>query len=440
VGCSVVLDVGKTSAKLCAIDASGAVLFEQRRTNATVAAPPYPHLDTEAIFDWAVQGLARIAADHEIAAIVPVAHGACAALVAGDALALPVLDYEFEGVSEIDAEYEPLARDFANTRSPRLPAGLNLGRQLFWLERRFPAEFARVTDILLWPQYWAWRLSGAKGTEITSLGCHTDLWQPEARAFSRLARERGWAERFPKIVPAWQRTGRVLAGIHDSNASYLVHRRSRGDAPFTVVSTGTWFVCMARGVPMERLHAERDMLANVDAHGDPVACARFMGGREYESIVAVDGLTERPTALDAEAVMASRALALPCFAAQGGPFREHAGRIEGALPSGPRARAALASLYLALVTDHCLDLLGAQGDVIVEGPFATNVAYCNALAGLRAPQPVLASLDVSGTTAGAALLAAWPDSRARPRTTACDSISTAALDVYRRSWRAKHAW
>jgi sugar (pentulose or hexulose) kinase len=269
VGCTVVLDVGKTSAKLCAVDASGKVLSEQRRANATLPGPPYPHLDTEAIFEWAVEGLARIAADREIDAIVPVAHGACAALMAGDALALPVLDYEFEGVSEVDAEYEPLARDFAATRSPRLPAGLNLGRQLFWLERRFAGEFARVTDVLLWPQYWSWRLSGAKCTEVTSLGCHTDLWRPEARAFSRLARERGWAERFPPLVPAWQRTGRVLAGIHDSNASYLVHRAGRAAEPWSVVSTGTWFVCLAHGAPLERLDAGRDMLANVDAYGDP---------------------------------------------------------------------------------------------------------------------------------------------------------------------------
>lgn len=434
-GCTVVLDVGKTSAKLCAVDASGKLIAEQRRANAVLPGPPYPHLDAEAIFDWAVEGLARIAADSEIGAIVPVAHGACAALLAGDALALPVLDYEFDGVSEVDGEYEPLARNFSATRSPRLPAGLNLGRQLFWLERRFPAEFASVTDILLWPQYWAWRLSGAKLAEVTSLGCHTDLWQPEAGAFSRLARERGWTGLFPKIVPAWQRTGRVLAGIHDSNASYLVHRSSRGDAAFTVVSTGTWFVCMAHGAALERLDPARDMLANVDAHGDPMACARFMGGHEYAAIAGTEDLALRPSALDAEAVIASRALALPCFAPQGGPFRDRAGRIEGSLASTPRARAALASLYLALVTDHCLDLLGARGDVIVEGRFATNLAYCSALAGLRAPQPVVASVDATGTIAGAALLAGWPGSTSPARATKCDSIQHAGLGDYRRLWR-----
>ncbi len=373
-GSSVVLDVGKTNAKLVAFDEAGRVQLELRRPSAVLAGPPYPSLDADGVFEWAVEGLARMAADRDVRAIVPVAHGAAAALVAGDALALPVLDYEFDGVGEFDAEYEPLARDFARTHSPRLPAGLNLGRQLFWLERVFPAEFARTTDILLCPQYFAWRLSGAKHAEPTSLGCHTDLWQPEARAFSRFARERGFAARFPPLVPAWTRVGAirpelahatgvredcaVLAGVHDSNASYLAQLARRRDR-FTVVSTGTWFVCLARGAKLERLRPDCDMLANVDVYGDPVATARFMGGRMHEAL--------RARGLSAEAAAAE----------------------------------------LARETGRCLDRLGAEGELIVEGPFARDAAYCAALAALRAPQVVTRSADATGTLAGARILVEW---------------------------------
>lgn len=358
-GAIAVLDVGKTNAKLALVSRAGEVLAETRRANATLPGPPYPQFDADGIFAWAADGLARLAAAHEIDAIVPIAHGACAALVGREGLVLPVLDYEFAGVAEVDADYEPRARDFARTLSPRLAAGLNLGRQLFWLERRFPRELARATHLLLWPQYFAWRLSGARVAEVTSLGCHTDLWQPRERAPSRLLREAGWEKLLPPLVPAWTRVGTgpagaaVLAGIHDSNASWLAHRMTRNE-PFAVVSTGTWFVCMAHGASLERLDETRDMLANVDAFGEPVATARFMGGREFEARAASDPIE--------------------------------------------------AARHVARETARCLEALGATGEVIVEGPFAQNTAYLRALAELRPDQPVLASDDSTGSAGGAAAL------------------------------------
>jgi len=37
----------------------------------------------------------------------------------------------------------------------------------------------------------------------------------------------------------------VFCGVHDSNASLLPHLGSR-QAPFTIVSTGTWVILMAQ--------------------------------------------------------------------------------------------------------------------------------------------------------------------------------------------------
>ena len=222
---------------------------------------------------------------------MPVTHGACAALVDRDGLVLPIMDYEFRGVCDIDADYDAIARDFARTASPKLPAGLNLGRQLFWQQRQYPREFSRAT-ILPYPQYWASRLCGVRAWEPTSLGCHTDLWEPQRGDFSSFAKTMGWDARFGRRVSAWtplgsllpevaERTGlsnecQILAGIHDSNASYLAHRATRED-PFCVVSTGTWIVMMAHGSPLGVLREERDTLANVDAFSNPVRDRAFHG-------------------------------------------------------------------------------------------------------------------------------------------------------------------
>jgi sugar (pentulose or hexulose) kinase len=56
------------------------------------------------------------------------------------------------------------------------------------------------------------------------------------------------------------------------------------------------------------------------------------------------------------------------------------------------------------MTQSCLELLGADGPIIVEGPFAANSIYLHALAGF-AGRDVVAVSGTTGTAMGAALLA-----------------------------------
>lgn len=63
------------------------------------------------------------------------------------------------------------------------------------------------------------------------------------------------------------------------------------------------------------------------------------------------------------------------------------------------------SFYLAMMTAICLELTGSEGPVIVEGPFARNAPYL-AMLGVAAGRPVLASAGATGTSLGAAMLAA----------------------------------
>ena len=53
------------------------------------------------------------------------------------------------GPDELAAEYDAVRPGFAETGSPRLPAGLELGAQVFWQFRCFPKEAARVAAILM---------------------------------------------------------------------------------------------------------------------------------------------------------------------------------------------------------------------------------------------------------------------------------------------------
>jgi sugar (pentulose or hexulose) kinase len=164
--------------------------------------------------------------------------------------------------------------------------------------------FGRAAHLLLYPQYWAWRLSGVMSAEVTSLGTHTDLWRPHDPVYSSVARKQGWARLMPSMHRATDRLGPIRAsvaaatgldescavasGIHDSNASYLRFLIDREREAFTVVSSGTWTIVMANRCDLRRLREDRDMLANVNVFGLPVATARYKGGREYERTVRYD--------------------------------------------------------------------------------------------------------------------------------------------------------
>ena len=148
-----VLDVGKTNVKLVLVDAeTGGEIRSRSMPNRVRRDGPYPHADTEAIEAFLLDGLADLASEGGFDAVSITAHGATGALVGPDGLALPVLDYEHDGPDAVAEDYAKVRPAFAETFSPRLPGGLNLGAQLFWQARAFPDAFAGAS-FLTYPQY-----------------------------------------------------------------------------------------------------------------------------------------------------------------------------------------------------------------------------------------------------------------------------------------------
>lgn len=410
-GFAIVVDIGKTMSKVTLWSRGGRMLDRQVRPNAVVEVEGIRRLDAAGIREWLVGALAAHRGQ-PVEWVIPVGHGAGVAALVGDALAFPPLDYEQPIPEAILADYRRERDPFAVTGSPALPDGLNLGAQVHWLERLYP-EAMRDATLLPWAQYWAWFLSGRAVSEVTSLGCHSDLWAPGEARFSPLAQRRGWADRFAPVVAAGEPIGtlrpefaaqtglpasaRVLAGLHDSNAALLA---ARGFAEIagneaTVLSTGTWFIALrtpgrlpAEPVALGGLPEARDCLVNVDAYGRPVPSARFMGGREIETLIEfdtrrIDIKPDQPALLAAvPQVLASGAMMLPTLAPGCGPFPQGHARWIGE-PEDDFARRAATSLYAALVVDAALDLIGSRERLLVEGRFAEAEVLVRALAALR---------------------------------------------------------
>jgi sugar (pentulose or hexulose) kinase len=400
-----ILDVGKTHTKFIVADAdSGRIAAQHERASRSIDGPVIRALDVVGIERWLRETLSAFPDKAAIEALVPVAHGAAAVLLDSEEQVHFAPDYEDHAFELVAETYRTQRDPFSETFSPFLPLGLNMGRQLFFLESRHATEFERIQSCLLYPQYWAWRLCGEKASEVTSLGCHSDLWRPREAKPSGLADRRGWSRMLPPLRAASDTLGRVSAelvhatgldpgcrvhcGIHDSNASYLSHRIGRPAAePFSVVSSGTWIIVMAHGSDLSRLRESHDMLANVDALGRAVPTARFMGGREYEAISGHGDAPVVPTRDALASILRRRAFALPpARAALKRPG--FAGRLIRTEGLKGEERAALATAYLALRTDRRLSDLGATGDILVDGPLSTNRLYVELLANLRPECPI----------------------------------------------------
>ncbi|GAC12529.1 FGGY-family carbohydrate kinase [Paraglaciecola chathamensis] len=421
-----VLDIGKTHIKLLFVKEEQQVASFSCK-NAPIAGQ-YPQADVSSIWEWLIETLHSCTYSKQVEGLVITTHGATAALIdereknRQSALVIPVLDYEYDGLDEVSADYEEARPNFQETFSPSLPAGLNLGRQLFWLERSYPTEFAKVTSILLYPQYWAWRLGANVSSEVTSLGCHTDLWNPIKREYSSICIANDWTKLFPSIKSAWDCIGeispevsqattlptscKIYCGIHDSNASYLryLNLSLKHDQEFTVISTGTWTILMQANGQVSHLQSKPDTLANVDINGDPVCCARFMGGREYEKICTTLGgnIKMNPTESDIQRAIDNLWMVTPDFSDGNGPFGNYTPQL--LCPKTPPAPQAIATLYCAMMISQRLDDLQAQGPIYIEGAFLKNPLLCGLVAQLRAGQSVFASTDATGTVLGAASL------------------------------------
>ncbi len=456
-----VLDVGKTNAKLSLWGEGGALLDRRSRANVVVQSDRYRVLDAAGVEAWLADTLGDFADQAEVGSIIPVAHGAAAALIHDGRLWTPPMDYEEEPDPADRADYDRGRDAFALTGSPRLPQGLNLGMQLHRLER-LTAPWPRDLQIVTWPQYWAWLLCGQTATELTSLGCHTDLWRPGDERHSAMAIARGWAQRLAPlraaadvlgpISPAWaKRTGlpatcQIHCGLHDSNAALLAARGhaeiAMGDA--TILSTGTWFVAMRsladRGnAAAHDLVESRDCLINVDADGRPAPSARFMGGREAELLVGADisALTEN---YDSDvligrlpALIERGVFALPGVVRGVGPFPDGPGGWENE-PDDQLDRAAAVGLYLALMADVVLDLVGSRERLVIEGRFAEAPVFVRTLAALRPRQSVYVSKAQDDVSYGALRLL-------RPSLVSASPLAPVTLlplDIsqYVRRWRA----
>ncbi len=451
-----VVDAGATNTKVMLFSAQGEPVAERKIASRHVEGPPYPHIDPEPMVAICRSALPELDQILPIDAVVPCAHGAALATLAGDgSLAMPVVDYTAEPPRAIIEGYKKIQPPFAEVFCPLLPMAITHALQLYWQEMAFPKAFGRIATVIPYIQYVGFRLSGRAVTEITSMSCQTQLLNIAHGGYSSLVHARGWERFFPPMVKAWEEIGglkpefrgdsfrgrgRVLGGIHDSTANYVRYLAS-GLSRFTLLSTGTWSISFDTSTTVDQLQEDRDTSTNTDIFGRQVATSRFFGGREFELLAGEAAMTP-PRMADVQALVRRGTMALPSFSGSSGPVPGTGGkgRIVGEPIIGNEERVALAALYCALMVSEQLDAVSSRHDVIVDGPFAKNAVFLAVLAALQPGQRVLASDLRDGTAAGAAFLAMMVDGRLPQVALKVTAVTAAEIDgllAYRDVWRKR---
>lgn len=446
-----VIDLGKTNSKVALVDTTTATEVHVIKQAAAVSNESlYPSLDHEVIEAFVFDSLTQISKIQTIDAITVTTHGATAALLDKSGhLALPVLDYEYEGVDDTREAYDQHRPPFEQTGSPALPGGLNIGAQLFWQGKNYPIQFAETRSVLTWPQYWVHLLSGKLHNDVTSLGCHTDLYEPRHQRYSPLVERMNWQSLMPPTRHSGQLCGMlreasasrlklpvqtpVYMGIHDSNASLVPHLVSQ-TTPFTVVSTGTWFIVMAVGGQDPTLDESRDTLLNVNAHGECVPSARFMGGRERDSFDILETNTE--DAIDALLNQTDQpTMLLPSVVPGTGPFPDAISNWTGHSAENDKSlRSCAVTFYLALMTYECMQLINSDGPIFIEGPLAQDKHFAQMLCAVSG-RPVNMSLSETGTSVGAAMLIRAPAESPKYKQIEVPNPRSAKLKRYSQAWQ-----
>ncbi len=425
----VVLDIGKTISKLSLWDELGQQIENANHINQIKNNEYYQKLDTDGIKDWLLKTLSDFAKKGNIEAIIPVAHGAACAVLKNDELLFDPIDYEWQIPHEIKIQYEKLRDEFSHNLSPNMENGLNLGAQLFYLKTKFKDRFEQATTIIMWAQYWAFLLSDIARYEISSIGAHSDLWSIKNCAPSKMASDLGFANKFASFAKAGDVIGnisakiaettglspavKIYAGLHDSNAALLNMRKSAALSAksFTIISTGTWFVCMRALCESEKFDFEnfgkkQGILANIDIEARPIPTALFMGGREIEELNGKNGyrldLAENQEKLIEilPQVIKNSSLILPCPIEGIGPFAGSELQILNK-KDDKIYFAAMIALYIALVINYALNLIESPKNIIIEGRFANSEIITRILASLRTDCEILRPNQDSNISYGA---------------------------------------
>jgi L-fuculokinase len=293
-----VFDIGKTNKKVFLIDEQYQVVWENAiNLDEIEDEDGFPCENVQDLSDWVINNYHLITqlTEYAIKAVNFSAYGASFVhLDSGYKVCSHLYNYLKPFPSDLQhqfyQEYDPNGNFAIETSSPVL-GNLNSGMQLYYLKYKKPEHFQRIKYSLHLPQYLSFLIGNQIYSEITSIGCHTNLWDFNKNQYHSWVEEEGFSSILPPIHKQHYFINSknnaeikyVGTGLHDSSAAlapYLISCKQ----PFVLISTGTWCISLNpfNHSVLTKDELEMDCLCYLTYEGKPVKSSRLFAGNEHE--------------------------------------------------------------------------------------------------------------------------------------------------------------
>ena len=311
----------------------------------------------------------------------------------------------------------------SETASPVL-GSLNSGMQLYRIKYQKPELYKKIKYALHLPQYLSYLISGKVCSDITSIGCHTGLWNFEENKYHDWVYEEGINEKLPPVLPTDYvlpatfpgNDYKVGIGLHDSSAALIPYLVSFHE-PFVLISTGTWCISMNpfNHHPLTVDELKQDCLCYMQFQGMPVKASRLFAGQEHEEQVKriADHFHQNPVRFrnieyDEQIVKALQKKSGASITSAVTTFMQSSKFGQRDLSGFANEEEAYHQLIMDIMTQQYastqLVLKGTDAKrIFVDGGFSKNNVYMNLLAAVFPHMEVFAASMAQATAIGTAL-------------------------------------
>jgi len=289
-----VFDIGKTNKKVFLWNELYQIVFErQQNFNEIPDEDGFLGEDLPAVRLWMLQTFAEVNAlpEYQICALNFSGYGATVVFVDEKGHTVSPLYNYLKAFPEGLFPYSNYGGEdeFARATASPILGNLNSGLQAFRVSQVSADVWKKTRWVMHWPNFLSSIFTGNFASEITSIGCHTALWDFDKKTYHDWVTDFGLRNKLPEIAPSntsylnEETKIPVGLGLHDSSSALVPYLRVM-HSPFLLLSTGTWCIAMNPfdEEPLSAIELKNDVLCFLQGNGKPVKAARLFAGNTHE--------------------------------------------------------------------------------------------------------------------------------------------------------------